>query len=85
MAIISVGQEYKSMESWQDYRTSTGTTYGRRGIFIDSRKVKDNFNKDKRLKCFNCNTYRYMTKKYQRLKKEWDIRKYYKYNKVEYC
>ena len=30
VAIISVGQEYKSTERWHNYRTSTGTTYGGR-------------------------------------------------------
>ena len=72
------------MESWQDYRIGTRTTYSGRGTLINIGKVKDNFNKDKRPKCFNCNTYRCMTKKCQRSKKEWDMRKCYKCNKVEY-
>jgi len=29
VAIKSVGQEYESTERWYDYKTSTGTTYGR--------------------------------------------------------
>ena len=70
MVITSVGQGYKSMESWQDYRTGTRTTYGGRDTLINIGKVKDNFNKDKKPKCFNCNTYRCMTKKCQRSKKE---------------
>ena len=61
---------------------STRTTYRRRGIHIDIGKAKDNLDKDGRPKCFNCNTYRYMAKKCQRLKKEKKTRKYYKYNKV---
>ena len=49
---------------------STRTIYRRRGIHIDIGKAKDNLDKDGRPKCFNCNTYRYMAKKCQRLKKE---------------
>ena len=57
--IISVRQGYESMESRQDYRTETGITYGERGIPIDIGKTKDNFNKDGKPKCFNCNIYRH--------------------------
>ena len=46
------------------------------------RKAKDNFNKDKKPKCFNYNIYRYMLKDCQKTKKEWDTRKYYKYEKI---
>ena len=31
MVIMSVGQEYKSMEGRHNYKTSMGITYGRRG------------------------------------------------------
>ena len=83
-AIIPVGQGYESIESQYNYKMSTEITYRGRGIYIDIRMTKDNFDKDGRLKCFNCNTYGYMAKECQRLKKEKETRKYYKYNKVGY-
>ena len=46
VAITSVGQEYKSTESWHDY------------------------NKNGKLRCFNCNTYRHMVKDCWKLKKK---------------
>ena len=49
---------------------------------MDIRKIKDNFNKDRRPKCFNCNTYEYMAKDCKKLKKEQDTRKYYKCEKM---
>ena len=58
--------------------------YRGRGAFINIGKAKDNFNKNRRPKCFNCNTYRYIAKKYQKPKRERETRKYYKYNKVRY-
>ena len=70
MAITSVSQEYEFTKSQYDYKTDIGTTYGGKGIPIDIRKVRENFDKDKRPKCFNYNTYRYIAKKYQKLKKE---------------
>jgi len=63
MAIISVGQEYKSTESQQDYRTETETIYRGRRVPMNIGKAKDNFNKDERLKYFDCNAYEYMAKK----------------------
>ena len=58
--------------------------YRGRGAFINIGKAKDNFNKNRLPKCFNCNTYRYIAKKYQKPKRERETRKYYKYNKVRY-
>ena len=58
--------------------------YRGRGAFINIGKAKDNFNKNRRPKCFNCNTYRYIAKKYQKPKRERETRKYCKYNKVRY-
>ena len=49
---------------------------------MDIEKAKDNFNKDGKSKCFNCNIYRYMAKDCKKLKKEQDIRKCYKYKKI---
>ena len=62
MAIISVGQGYKSTEGQHDYKTSTGTTYRGQSQPMDIRKSNDNF-RDRKLKCFNCNKYRHMAKK----------------------
>ena len=53
--ITSAGQGHKSTESQQDYKTEMGMTYGGRGVPIDIRKFKDNFDKDGKLRCFNCN------------------------------
>ena len=69
VAITSVGQEYKSIEGYHDYKTSTGTTYGGRGQPIDIGKSNDNF-KDGKPKCFNCNIYRHMAKDCRGKKKE---------------
>ena len=67
VAITSVGQEYEFIESQHDYRTGTRTIYEGREAFIDIGKIKDNFNKDRRPKCFNCNTYGYMAKECRKL------------------
>jgi len=70
MAIILIEQRYKSMKSKQDYRIGTGMTYGERGTSIDIEKAKDNFNKDRKPKCFNYNIYRQIAKNYRKLRKE---------------
>ena len=49
---------------------------------MDIRKARENFDKDRKPRYFNSNIYRYMTKEYQKPKKEQDTRKCYKYNKV---
>ena len=72
------------MESRQDYRIGTGIIYKERGVLIDIKKAKDNFNKDKKPKYFNYNIYRHIAKNCQKLKKEKDARKYYKYYKIGY-
>ena len=59
--IISVGQEYKSIEGWQDYRIGTGTIYGGWGQPMDIGKSNNNF-KDRKPKCFNYNKSGYMAK-----------------------
>ena len=61
VAIMSVGQEYKSTEGHHDYKTSTGTTYGGREQPMDIGRSNDNF-KDGKPKCFNCNKYRHIAK-----------------------
>ena len=51
---------------------------------MDIRKIRENFDKNRKPRCFNYNIYRYIAKKYRKLKKEQDTRKCYKYNKVGY-
>jgi len=51
---------------------------------MNIRKTKDNFNKDRRPRCFNCNIYEHMVKECKKQKKEQDTRKCYKCNKVEH-
>ena len=84
MAITLVGQDYEFIESKNKYKIEIEITYRGREISISIRKSKDNFNKDKKLRCFNYNTYRYIAKECQKPKKERDTRKYYKYNKIGY-
>jgi len=78
VAITSVRQGYESTEERQDYETGSETTYGGRGIPMDIEKAKDNFDKDGKPKCFNCNVYRHIAKDYKKLKKKRDTRKCYK-------
>ena len=61
VAITSVRQEYESIEGHHNYKTSTGTMYGRQGQPMDIGRSNENF-KDGKPKCFNCNKYRYMAK-----------------------
>ena len=82
MAIISVGQEYKSTKRRHNYKTSTGTRYRGQGQPMDIRKSNDNF-RDGKLKCFNCNKYRHMIKEYQSKKKE-NKQQYFKCDKEEH-
>jgi len=51
-------------------------------VSIDIGKTRENFDKDGKPIYFNCNIYGHMVKKYRKLMKEWDIRKYYKCDKV---
>ena len=69
VAITSVGQRYESTEGQNDYKTSTGMTYGGRGQPMDIGKSNNNF-KDGKPKCFNCNKYGHMAKECQNEKKE---------------
>jgi len=77
VAITLVGQRYKSMEERNDYKTSTGITYGGQGQPMNIRKSNENF-KDRKPKCFNCNKYRHMAKECLLKKKERETRKYFK-------
>ena len=62
VAITSVSQVYKSTEGQHDYKTGTGMTYREQGMPIDISKAKNNYNKDGRSKCFNCNKYEHIAK-----------------------
>ena len=84
MAIISVGQKYKSMESRHDYKTSTRTTFGGRGVPMDIGKSQDSFDENRKPRYFNCNVYKHMAKEYRKPKKNKEMRKCYKCNKVGY-
>ena len=72
VAITSVGQGFESTEGQNNYKTSTGTTYGGRGQSMNIWKSNENF-KDRKPKCFNCNKYGYITKECQSEKKEQEI------------
>jgi len=50
IAITSVGQEYESTESQQDYKTGIDMTYRERGIPMDIGKTRENFDKDRKSK-----------------------------------
>ena len=67
IAIISVGQVYKSMEEQHDYQMGIRTTYGGRTLSMDIGKSN---NKDGKLKCFNCEEYEYIARNCKKLKKE---------------
>ena len=82
IAITSVGQEYKSIESWYNYKIGTGTIFRGRGALMDIGKSKDNFDKDRKPRCFNYNIYRHIIKECQKPKKDNKIRKCYNCNKV---
>ena len=62
IAITSVSQEYESTKERQDYQTEKRIIYRERGTLMNIRKAKDNFDKNGKLKYFNCNTYEYMAK-----------------------
>ena len=51
---------------------------------LQNGKFKDNYNKDRKLRCFNYNIYKHMAKDCRKLKKEKEMRKYYKYDKVKH-
>jgi len=51
---------------------------------MDIGKFKDNYNKNRKPKCFNCNVYRHIAKDCQKPKKEKETRKWYRYNKIGY-
>ena len=66
----SVRQEYEPTEEWHNYRTGSEITYGEQEMSIDIGKAEDNFDKDGKPKCFNCNIYRHIVKDCKKLKKK---------------
>jgi len=84
VTIISVRLEYKFTENKQDYKIRLEIIFQEKKVLIDIRKFKDNYNKDKKSKCFNYNIYRYITKNCQKLNKEKETRMCYKCDKVRY-
>ena len=80
VVITLVGQGYKSIEGQNNYKTGIRTTYSGREQLIDISKSNNNF-KDGKPKCFNCNKYSHMIKKYWNKKKEKETRKCFKCNK----
>ena len=70
------------MESQYDYKIGTEMTYGGRDILINMGKAKDNFDKDRIPKCFNCKIYGHIVKKCQKPKREREMRKYFKCDKT---
>ena len=83
VAITSVGQGYESMEGQHNYRTGTGTIYGGWEMLMDISKTKDNYDKEERPKCFNCNKYGHIAKECQK-NKENDSRKCFRYERVDH-
>ena len=83
MAIILVGQGYKSTEGHHNFKTGTGTTYRGWEQPMDIGKSNENF-KDRKPKCFNYSKYRHMAKEYWSKKKERETRTYFKCNKEEH-
>ena len=79
--ITSVRQGYKSTEEQQDYKIETRTIYRERDTPMDIGKAKDNFDKDRKPKCFNYNIYGHMANYCKKPRKEQDTRKCYKYKK----
>ena len=84
VAITSVEQGYESTESQHDYKMGTRTMFGEWGIPMNIGKAWDNFDENRRPRCFNCNAYGHMARECKKPKKEKETRKCYKCNKVEH-
>ena len=56
--------------------------FGGREAPIDIRKAQDNFDENRKPRCFNCNAYRYIMRDCRKQKKEEEMRKCYKCNKI---
>ena len=69
------------MESQHDYKTNIGITFGGRVAPMDIGKSRNNFDENRKPRCFNCNLYRHLAKEYRRPKKERDTRNCYNCDK----
>ena len=72
VAIILVEQGYESTKDKQDYKTESGIIYRGRGASVDVGKSRNNYNNDRKPRCFNCNVYRHIAKNCRKPKKERD-------------
>ena len=55
VTITSIKQRHESIESRHNYRTGIDITYRGREVSIEIDKSKDNYDKDRKPKYFNCN------------------------------
>ena len=76
------GNYLSRTESQHNYKIKTGTIFRGREVPIDIGKSKNNYDKDRRPICFNCNIYRYMAKECQKPKKDKEMRKCYKCDRI---
>ena len=83
VAITSVGQGYESTKGHHNYKTGTGVTYSGQRQPMNIRRSNNNF-KNRKLKCFNYNKYRYMAKECWTKKKEQETRKCFKCDREEH-
>ena len=75
IVIKSIRQGQKSIEERQDYSAGLEITYRERELLMDIEKTKDNYNKDEKPKCFNCNIPKYIVKDCRKPKNEKETRK----------
>jgi len=68
VVIILVKQEYESTEGRQDYRIKLETIY--EGKVLPMEIGKENCDKGRKFKCFNCNIYRYIARNCRKPKKK---------------
>ena len=66
--ITSVGQGYEFTKGRQDYQIGSDIIYRGRETLMDIWKSKDNYNKNRKLRCFNYNAYRHIAKDCRKLK-----------------
>ena len=69
VVITLVRQKYKYTKWTQDHGTELGIIYRGKGLPMDIGKAEDNYNKERKSWCFNCNIYRHMVKDCRKPKK----------------
>ena len=62
-------------------KKNTGITFGGRGAPMDIGKSRNNFDENRKPRCFNCNLYGHLAKECRKPKKEREIRKCYNCDK----